>query len=644
MRFHWLLSGFIGVFLFCSPANAGKIVSWEFAEQDNDLSFTTDEGVQPEAQLLSNPTRLVIDLPGTTLGRETVKESYPGAIRAFRIGQPESDTSRIVVELAPGYTLDSDEIEFEGVSATEWKVELPQPRVSRTETASNEDPEVLDLPQVELPDSLPGLETAELPEAELPEVAETADLPETTETTETTASTTTISDSPHVRATKNGFFVAIDGNRKMKIDSERNGDRIDFFLEGITLPADLVAQSIGIEQYGVSQIEFEQVDDTEAVISLNVSDDSPDWLATYSRIEGLLLVPKGKLPNSTAVATTPNNVPSESIGETEGGDRPSVQGEPDLIDEIELTRDDTKLLIHANNELAAVASRSSTGIYQVTIDNAELAEDFQGPELVAGSPVSELKVRQEDSTVVIEITTRLRYSLGQLTAEDSAIALPIEVGVAPPPQADTPLLPPTLSKAPKSRPFPEIPAPIPDSDRPRIIIDPGHGGDDPGTIGIGGFREKDVVLPISLDVAEILRKQDIEVIMTRDTDNFISLEGRTDMANDLDADLFVSIHANAINLSRPDVNGLETYYYKSGRRLAEVIHWSILNGVEIDNRGIRRARFYVLRHSTMPAVLVEVGFLTGAIDSNRLKNPDHRRQMAEAIARGIIEYIKQNNL
>ena len=68
----------------------------------------------------------------------------------------------------------------------------------------------------------------------------------------------------------------------------------------------------------------------------------------------------------------------------------------------------------------------------------------------------------------------------------------------------------------------------------------------------------------------------------------------------------------------PDVNGLETYYYQSGRRLAEVIHWSILNGVEIDNRGIRRARFFVLRHSTMPAVLVEVGFLTGAVDSSRL--------------------------
>ncbi|MGB5634032.1 MAG: AMIN domain-containing protein, partial [Waterburya sp.] len=116
MRFHWLLSGFIAVFLLSSPAKAGKIISWEFESRDNSLVFKTDEGVQPEAELLSNPTRLVIDLPGTTLGRETVKESYQGAVRGFRIGQPEPDTSRIVVELSPGYTIDADEIEFESVS------------------------------------------------------------------------------------------------------------------------------------------------------------------------------------------------------------------------------------------------------------------------------------------------------------------------------------------------------------------------------------------------------------------------------------------------------------------------------------------------------------------------------------------------
>ena len=601
MRFHWLLSGFIGAFLFCSPAWAGKIVSWEFEPEDNNLVFKTDEGVQPKAELLSNPTRLVIDLPGTVLGRETVKETYRGPIRGFRIGQPESDTSRIVVELAPGYTLDADDIEFDDVSPTHWKVEIPQPQVSRV-TASGAEPEQLKLPEVELPTTLPG---------------------------RSAVSATTLASSPHVKATRNGFFIGIDGNRKIKIDSERDGDRINFYLEGITLPEDLIARSVAVNQYGVTAIDFEQTADDEAVLSMNVTDESPDWLATFSRIRGLLLVPRGKLPNSTATTAQVDSTPETSNSE-----------EFSSIEEIELVDDDTELIIKADNELSAVASRKSNGIYQITINNAEIAEDFQGPELQAGSPISELKVRQEDSQVVLEITTRLRYRLGQLDADDDKIALPIEVGVAALPESDAPLLPPTFGKLPK-RPF--DPLPELSEDRPRVVIDPGHGGEDPGTIGIGGFQEKDVVLPISLDVAEILRKQDIDVIMTRDNDNFISLQGRTDLANDIDADLFVSIHANAINLSRPDVNGLETYYYKSGRRLAEVIHWSILNGVEIDNRGIRRARFYVLRHSTMPAVLVEVGFLTGAVDASRLKDPNHRRRMAEQIASGIVEYIKQNN-
>ncbi len=614
MRFHWLLSGFIGVFLFCSPAKAGKIVSWEFESQDNNLIFKTDEGVQPEAELLSNPTRLVIDLPGTVLDRETVKESYQGPVSGFRIGQPEPDTSRIVVELSPGYNIDADEIEFRDVSPTHWEVEIPQPEVSRVVSSDDGDSQELELPQIDMPTALPGLEEAQSPVA-------------------------TRTGYSHIKATNNGFFVDIDGNRQIKIDSERDGDRIDFFLEGITLPDELVAQSIALDQHGISSIEFEQTDDEEAVMSLTVTKDSPDWRATFSRIKGLLLIPTEKLPTSTTAANTAD-FQSEA---TETEPELELSEELSSISSIELV-DDSEFLINADDELSAVVSRQSNGIYQITIDNAELAEEFQGPELEAGSPISELKVRQENSRVVLEITTRLRYRLGKLSAEDQKIALPIEIGVDPLPPSDAPLLPPGFAKAPKDTIFEQDIPPVLPSDRPRIIIDPGHGGHDPGTIGIGGVQEKDVILPISLDVAEILRKQDIEVIMTRDTDNFISLEGRTDMANDIDADLFVSIHANAINLSRPDVNGLETYYYQSGRRLAEIIHWSILNGVNIDDRSIRRARFYVLRHSTMPAVLVEVGFLTGEVDASRLKDPNYRRQMAEAIARGIVEYIKQNNL
>ena len=650
MRFHWLLFSFLGVFLFCSPANAGKILSWEFKTEENNLVFITDENVQPKAQLINNPTRVVIDLPGTKLGRGTVKETYQGAVRGFRIGQPEANMSRIVIELAPGYTLDPQEIKFRGISPTQWSVDLPEPRIAPVTTASQSDSSNSNsLPTIEPPSSLP-------PSAAATESVTVAETDNSDEDNGDRGAITSLESSPYLRATRNGFFVNIEGSRKNQITTNRDGERVEFDLEGVTLPSDLIDRSIAVNQYGVTDIEFSQTSTSppQAKLSLNLVEDSPDWLATFSRIKGLILVPRGTLPESP----TTNDVKPKPAAATEAANTDRSEGsgwevnlDKDknknkdliLIDRVELTEDDTQLRINGDSDLTATTTKQGNGIYEVRIENAELGDDFEGPELKIGSPISQIRVRQEGTTVLMTVTTRLRYRLGQISPEDEAIAFPIHTAATLLPDSGAPVSPSQAINVPPAEAGTTFPSSIP-SNRTVIVIDPGHGGQDPGTIGIGGLQEKDIVLPISLEVADILRQQGIEVRMTRDTDNFISLQGRTDFANNIDADLFVSIHANAINLTRPDVNGLETYYYKNGRRLAEVIHWSILNGVDIANRGIRRARFYVLRHSTMPAILVEVGFVTGEIDAPKLKDADHRRQMAEAIARGIVQYIKQNNL
>ncbi len=657
MRFHWLLFSFLGVFLFCSPAQAGKILSWEFKTEENNLVFITDENVQPKAQLINNPTRVVIDLPGTKLGRGTVKEEYQGAIRGFRIGQPEANMSRIVIELAPGYTLDAQEVKFQGISPTQWSVDLPQPRIAPTTTASQSDTSNSNsLPTIEPPSSLP----SSAAETESVAVAETDN---GDEDDRNEVAITSLESSPYLRATRNGFFVDIEGSRKNQITTNRDGERVEFDLEGVTLPQDLIDRSIAVNQYGVTDIEFSQTSTSppQAKMSLNLVENSPDWLATFSRIKGLILVPRGTLPESlttSEVETKPETIEPEPIESTpapiaDSSERSSWEVNLDkdknknkdliLVDKVELVEDDTQLRVNGDRDLTATTTKQGNGIYEVRIENAELADDFEGPQLKVGSPISQIRVRQEGATVLMTVTTKLRYRLGQISPENEAIAFPIHTAATLLPDSGNPILPSQAIDVPPAEARTPFPASIP-SNRTVVVIDPGHGGQDPGTIGIGGLQEKDIVLPISLDVADILRRQGIEVRMTRDTDNFISLQGRTDFANNIDADLFVSIHANAINLSRPDVNGLETYYYKNGRRLAEVIHWSILNGVDIANRGIRRARFYVLRHSTMPAVLVEVGFVTGEIDAPKLKDPAHRRQMAEAIARGIVQYIKQNKL
>ncbi len=130
--------------------------------------------------------------------------------------------------------------------------------------------------------------------------------------------------------------------------------------------------------------------------------------------------------------------------------------------------------------------------------------------------------------------------------------------------------------------------------------------------------------------------------MTRDSDYFVDLAPRVAIAERADANLFVSIHANAMPANRSDISGLETYYFSSGERLARTIHSSVLQNINIRDRGVRKARFYVLRKSSMPSVLVEVGFVTGREDSPRLGTSAYQNQMADAIAKGILQYIKQN--
>jgi N-acetylmuramoyl-L-alanine amidase len=174
-----------------------------------------------------------------------------------------------------------------------------------------------------------------------------------------------------------------------------------------------------------------------------------------------------------------------------------------------------------------------------------------------------------------------------------------------------------------------------------VFIDPGHGGKDPGAIGINGVQEKDVIMPISLQIVRYLEQQGIRTMLARNSDYFVSLQGRTDMANRAGAAVFVSIHANSMGMGRPDVNGLEVYYHGSPE-LSRFIHRSILRSVDVKDRGVRRARFYVLRNSRMPSTLVELGFVTGNEDVVKLTNPSYQQQMAQAIARGIVEYLQQN--
>jgi N-acetylmuramoyl-L-alanine amidase len=176
----------------------------------------------------------------------------------------------------------------------------------------------------------------------------------------------------------------------------------------------------------------------------------------------------------------------------------------------------------------------------------------------------------------------------------------------------------------------------------RVVLDPGHGGPDPGAVGIGGLRETDVVLDVALQVAQLLQNRGVQVLLTRTSEVDVDLPPRVALANRSGADLFVSLHANALSMDRPDVNGIETFYFQGGRsyELALSIQRQLMAvSPGTPDRGARPGRFFVIRRTVMPSVLTEMGFVTGEIDAPRLADARFRQSLAAAVAKGILDIL-----
>lgn len=174
----------------------------------------------------------------------------------------------------------------------------------------------------------------------------------------------------------------------------------------------------------------------------------------------------------------------------------------------------------------------------------------------------------------------------------------------------------------------------------KIVIDPGHGGKDPGAVGPSGLKEAHVNLRVALKVAEKLRKAGVEVKLTRDSDVFVDLQHRCGIANSFNADYFVSIHCNAA--STPQAHGTETYCYKFGGKgeiLARVIQAELIAVTGRANRGVKTANYYVLRRTNMPAVLTELAFISNPEEERLLADVAYREKCALAIANGISKFI-----
>ena len=172
-----------------------------------------------------------------------------------------------------------------------------------------------------------------------------------------------------------------------------------------------------------------------------------------------------------------------------------------------------------------------------------------------------------------------------------------------------------------------------------IAIDPGHGGSDPGAVGVTGLQEKIVNLEVSLRVASKLRSLGANVVMTRDTDVFIPLAQRVAIAEAARAHVFISVHSNAHPSSQ--IGGTETYYYSSASRgLASHMQHQLVGALGLRNIGAKAGNFLVIRQTSMPSVLLELGFLSNAHEESLLRTDKFHQNAADAIVRALLDYFK----
>jgi N-acetylmuramoyl-L-alanine amidase len=333
---------------------------------------------------------------------------------------------------------------------------------------------------------------------------------------------------------------------------------------------------------------------------------------------------------------------------------------------------------YETHRLPADPSRSSPPRIYIDIFDAQLAMNSKEPILVDDSLLRQVRAAQfsQDVVRVVLDLTGLRNQNTFLLTDPDRLVIDIQGQISGE----------TVATVEKNKPVSEVTAKEKTSSRigiRKIVLDPGHGGKDPGAIGVGGIAEKEIVLSIAKKLAKKLQKEmGIDVVLTRKDDSFIPLEDRTAVANAENADLFVSLHMNAS--PNADARGIETYYLdktndeaamrlaarenSTSRKnvsdlqfilsdmtqsikledsisLAYRLQSSMVSGMatkmgEVSDLGVKKALFYVLVGARMPSVLVEMFFITNKSEGRAMSRERHQDAMVDALYDGIQRYAQ----
>jgi N-acetylmuramoyl-L-alanine amidase len=577
-----------------SPAKASaRLQTWQFDTTQNRLFFSTESGVQPQVKLLNDPKRLVIDLPGIVSEEALGDQLVGGVVKSVRVTQVDAGTTRIVMELDANYHLEPQKIKVWGLTSQQWVVQLPggQPAVEESAMPYRADgTKAIDLFEPPpLPTGSAAAGGASSRERDLsqpgssPPSTPGSPLPPLLSRNQVShaAVSGTATLLRRVVSTSEGFFLQTQGMAPpLRIyrtrDANQNRQLVIDVMNTMIDPA-LTGDSIPSGVYGVRRWNVTQFRTTPPAVRITMTlDQVSPDWQVVALNQGGLML--------TPVGTTARQIPNPPttvvlpvIRNTPGGGAPTA--------------------------IASATPPPAT----------------PGPHRGPSTP---------PSPVANRLSTPPPIANGGVRA-----ATPPRTPQASPSTAQ--------STSPSRTAQATSPSPAPRQQQVRVMLDPGHGGADPGAVGIGGLQEKLVVMAVSQHVASILQQQGVMVQMTRQGDQTVDLQPRVEMAEAADATIFVSIHANAVEGQRAEVNGLETYYHSSsGQRLANTLHRRVMSMMAMNDRGVKQARFFVLRRTSMPATLIEIGFVTGAADAPKLRDPNWQAQMGQAIAAGILDYLR----
>jgi N-acetylmuramoyl-L-alanine amidase len=249
-----------------------------------------------------------------------------------------------------------------------------------------------------------------------------------------------------------------------------------------------------------------------------------------------------------------------------------------------------------------------------------------------GNIASQVTVKRMDQDNTVHLDIQLRSAIETYFVNKSVDGKMISI-----------IMVPIKAKVPPTAPI--------DTKKITVVIDPGHGGKDTGAISYTrNLNEKDVNLKIALQVQKLLEKAGVNIIITRNDDRFVELNDRSKIANDAKADLFISIHCDAV--VNPAANGTGTFSYTpAGNQLllaqqyqrsllADLLQKELVTQLGRANRGVRQANFAVLRETKMPAALVEVAFISNPEEEKLLADSSFQQKAATAIAEAVQKYIK----